>query len=124
VDVGRMTKEMDNTIFVGAWRILETELWTREDLDLVAPALLSLGRNRGGRIAFIAVEAQVDYRVVVRDGQPAIEFSFHGFDEGDEVTGRGWGMLQDDRLCGRLFFHQGDDSSVVGRTKTSMSPVN
>jgi hypothetical protein len=29
--------------------------------------------------------AQLDYRIVTRDALPAIEFTFHGF---DEVTGR------------------------------------
>jgi hypothetical protein len=117
MDVRRTTNAMDDTIFIGDWRIIETELWTREDLDLVAPATLSLHEDGGGRIAFIVVEAQVDYRTVVRDGLPAIEFSFHGFDEGDQVTGRGWAVLEDERLRGRLFFHQGDDSSFVAERR-------
>jgi hypothetical protein len=105
---------MDKTnVFLGNWRIVETELWELEDLDLVTPATLTLRRNHQGHIAFIAVEAEVDYRVVVRDGLPAIEFSFEGFDEGDEVAGRGWAVLEGERLRGRLFFHQGDDSSFV-----------
>src|SRR6266571_3434308 len=107
---------MDNSKdFIGTWRIMETELWDREALNLVAPATLSLDKDCQGRIAFIAVEAQLDYRVVVRDGLPAIEFSFHGFDEGDEVSGRGWAVLEGQRLGGRLFFHQGDDSSFVAK---------
>jgi len=105
---------MDKTnIFLGNWRIVETELWDLEDLDLVTPATLSLNPRHQGHIAFIAVEAQLDYRVVVRDGLPAIEFSFEGFDEGDEVMGRGWAVLDGERLRGRLYFHQGDDSSFV-----------
>jgi hypothetical protein len=99
--------------FVSDWRIIETELWDLEDLDLVTPATLSLKPNHAGRLAFIAIEAQLDYRVVVRDGLPAVEFTFDGFDEGDHVTGRGWAVLEGERLRGRLFFHQGDDSSFV-----------
>ena len=117
---------MDCTkMFLGKWRIVETELWDREDLDLVAPATLSLNRNRVGQIAFLAVEAQVDYRVVTREGLPAIEFSFEGFDEGDEIAGRGWAILEGKQLRGRLFFHQGDDSSFVARRDHQRkSPAN
>ena len=102
-------------VFLGNWRIIETELWEREDLNMVAPATLSLNPKGVGQIAFIAIEAQLDYRVVMRDGLPGVEFSFQGFDEGDEVTGRGWAILQGEQLRGRLFFHQGDDSSFVAR---------
>ncbi len=105
---------MDNAKkFIGNWRIVEMELWDREALDLVAPAALTLKKDHQGQMSFIAVEAHIDYRVVVRDGLPAIEFSFQGSDEGDEVTGRAWAVLEGERLRGRLFFHQGDDSSFV-----------
>ena len=89
------------------------ELWERDALDLVAPATLSIKKSHGGRLAFIAVDAQIDYRVVARDGRPAIEFSFQGFDEGDEVSGRGWATLEGEQLRGRIFFHMGDDSSFI-----------
>jgi hypothetical protein len=104
-------------VFLGDWRIIETELWDIEDLDLVTAATISLNSNHEGRLAFIAVEAQLDYRVVLRGGLPAIEFSFQGFDEGDEVMGRGWAVLESERLSGRLFFHQGDDSAFIAERK-------
>jgi len=112
-------------IFLGNWRIIQTELWDREALDLVAPAVLSLKPKGVGQVAFIAIEAQIDYRIVMRDGLPGIEFSFQGFDEGDEVMGRGWAILQEEQLRGRLFFHQGDDSSFVARREARRkSPAN
>ena len=112
-------------VFLGNRRIIETELWDREALDLVAPAMLSLKPKGVGQIAFIAIEAQLDYRAVMRDGLPGVEFSFQGFDEGDEVMGRGWAILQGEQLRGRLFFHQGDDSSFVARRKPHRkSPAN
>ena len=112
-------------IFLGNWRIIETEVWDREALDLVAPAMLSLKPNGVGQVAFIAIEAQLDYRVVMRDGLPGIEFSFQGFDEGDEVMGRGWAILRGEQLQGRLFFHQGDDSSFVAQLEPRRkSPVS
>ncbi|MBI1865718.1 MAG: hypothetical protein HYR98_08350 [Nitrospirae bacterium] len=110
---------------LGNWRIIETELWDCEDLDLHTQAMLSLKPKGVGRLVFIAIEAQLDYRVVMRDGLPGIEFSFHGFDEGDEVIGRGWAILKGEQLQGRLFFHQGDDSSFVAqRQPNRKSPAN
>jgi hypothetical protein len=117
-------------IFLGDWRIVETELWEVEDLDLATPATLSLNTNDEGHLALIAVQAQLDYRVATRDGLPAVEFSFHGFDEGDEVMGRGWAVLEDGRLRGRLFFHQGDDTAFAAeradkaRSRTTRRPAN
>jgi hypothetical protein len=105
--------------FIGTWRIVEMEVWDREALDLVAPATLIIGKNRQGRIAFIAVEAHIDYHVLLRDGLPAIEFSFQGSDEGDEVTGRAWAVLEGERLRGRLFFHMGDDSWFVAEREAT-----
>jgi hypothetical protein len=42
-------------MFLGNWRIVETELWDLDDLDLVTPATLSLGSKHQGQIAFIAI---------------------------------------------------------------------
>jgi hypothetical protein len=84
------------------------ELWTAEDLDLLGPARLTLDCDGSGEMIFIAVQAGLDYRVVKRDGQSTIEFSFDGSDEGDRINGRGWAVLENDMLRGRLFVHHGD----------------
>jgi hypothetical protein len=101
--------------FVGRWRITAMELWTAEDLDLLGAARLTLNRDGSGEMSFIAVEAGLDYRVGQRDGQPAIEFSFDGSDEGDRISGRGWAVLEKDALHGRVLIHHGDESSFVAR---------
>jgi hypothetical protein len=101
--------------FTGRWRTTEMELWTSDDLDLVGPAHLTLARDGGGTMRFIAVDVGLDYHVVQRDGQPVIEFTFEGIDEGDRVSGRGWAQVRDDELHGRIFFHQGDDSAFTAR---------
>ncbi len=74
-----------------------------------------LNRDGSGEMSFIALEAGLDYRVGQRDGQPAIEFSFDGSDEGDCISGRGWAVLESDALHGRVFIHHGDESSFVAR---------
>lgn len=103
----------DKKDFIGNWRIVEMDSWDRDALDMNGPATLTISKGGEGRMRFIAVEAWIDYRVVTRDGLPAIEFSFQGWDEGDEVSGRAWAILEGERLRGRFFFHMGDESSLV-----------
>ena len=90
--------------FMGRWRITEMELWTSDDLDLLGPAHLTLARDGRGAMRFIPVDVGLDCRVVQRDGQPAIEFTFDGIDEGDRISGRGWAEVTGDELHGRIFF--------------------
>ena len=105
---------------LGTWRIVETELWDVSDLDLMAPAHLALEPRGHGRLGLLAIEAELDYRVVQREGLPAVEFSFEGSDEGDRISGRGWAILDGERLRGHLFIHQGDDSGfAAARANTS-----
>jgi hypothetical protein len=98
---------------LGTWRIVATELWDVDDLDLTDPAHLTLAPKGHGRLGLLAIEADLDYRVVQREGLPAIEFSFEGSDEGDRISGRGWAILDGEQLRGRLFFHHGDDSGFT-----------
>ena len=99
--------------FIGQWRIIEMDTWDRDVLDDPAPAMLTIEKDGMGTISFISVEAWIDYRIVTRDGLPAVEFSFQGNDAGDLASGRAWAVLEGDRLRGRFFFHMGDDSSLV-----------
>jgi hypothetical protein len=56
----------------------------------------------------------MDCREVERDGRPGVEFSWEGKDECDPASGRGWAVLEEDgSLCGRIFFHLGDDSGFT-----------
>jgi hypothetical protein len=104
-------------------RITEVELWTAEDLDLLGAARLTLNRDGSGELSFIAVEAGLDYRVGRRDGRPAIEFSFDGADEGDRINGRGWAVLEDNALHGRVFIHHGDESNFAARRATTVGAL-
>jgi hypothetical protein len=100
------------TDVAGRWRIVEMELWDRDDLELVGLAFIEFDEDLTGRFAFIAVEGEMDCRDAPRDGRPGVEFSWEGNDEGDPVAGRGWAVLEDDgALRGRIYCHHGDDSS-------------
>ncbi len=110
-----MATARDKHPFRGKWSITETELWDREALDLVVPAYINFDSDGLGELRLIAIDASIDYRVGTHDGEPCVEFSWSGFDEGDPANGRGWATLQSDRLEGRLFIHQGDESGFVGK---------
>jgi hypothetical protein len=104
---------------IGRWRIVEMELWGRDAMDLVEPAMMEFARNGTGSFHFIVVQADLDYRL--SEDRRGAEFSWEGFDEDTPVTGRGWASVDDDgTLSGRIFFHMGDDSafSAVRAAKT------
>ncbi len=100
----------------GEFEIVETELWDKEDLDLMGKAYVRLAPDGTGDIRFIAVRGSLDHRSTTRDEKPAVEFSWEGFDECDPVFGRGWAVLDTgDILRGMFFFHMGDESRFVAR---------
>ncbi|MCP4547094.1 MAG: hypothetical protein GY835_11565 [bacterium] len=101
--------------FLGRWRITETTIWDQETLDLVEPASLSIEPDGTGNLNFIAVDGTADYRSRQVDGAPLLEFSWQGWDEGDQSCGRGWAVLKQSELRGRIFIHYGEDSAFVAR---------
>lgn len=101
--------------FVGRFRIVETEMWGKDYLDMDVPAYMRIKRDGSGEFQFGLVSGNMDCREVKRDGKPAIEFSWEGYDEMDRASGRGWAILEGNKLTGRLYFHMGDDSGFVAR---------
>jgi hypothetical protein len=89
------------------------ELWGRDVLDLDGPAQFTFESNLLGSFQMIAVRGWIDYRLTTTDDGPRVEFSWEGFDEGDPRCGRGWALVKGATLEGRLYFHNGDDSSFV-----------
>jgi hypothetical protein len=108
----------------GRWRIVETEMWDRDALDLVVPAHITFGRNGVGEMQLIAIGASVDYRVEECGGAPVVEFSWSGFDEMDPSSGRARARIEGDTMRGKLFIHQGDQSSFVAKRERVGSEVS
>jgi len=52
----------------------------------------------------------MDYRIEKTGEIERLEFSWEGQDENDVAIGRGWAIIQNDQLEGRIYFHLGDDS--------------
>jgi hypothetical protein len=103
--------------FEGRWRIVEMELWDPEDLNLVVPAHITFEKGGLGTLEFIAISADVDYRLVGRNGMDTIEFSWEGVQEFDRCSGRGWATLEEEKLKGMLYFHRGDESEFIATRK-------
>lgn len=100
------------TSIVGRWRITEMSTWDQDAVDLVQPGFFEFAKDKLGRLCFIAVEGTLDYRDAQRDGRPGAEFSWHGFDDDEETSGRGWAAIEPGgTITGHIYFHLGDDSS-------------
>ena len=100
--------------FLGTWRIVETEAWDQDALDLAGPAHITFTADGLGHFQMIAVQGEIDPRF---DGT-RVEFSWAGDDDGTESSGRGWAEIgEDGKLRGRIYFHQGDDSGFVAKKK-------
>lgn len=106
--------------FTGSWRITDMELWDEEARDLLGPAYIKFGSDGTGEFRFIAVQGWMDCRFGRKDAKSLVEFSWQGSDEMDEVSGRGWAVIEGSgELRGRIFFHQGDDSAFTATREDS-----
>ena len=100
--------------FAGRWRIVETDVWDNEFLDLVEQAHITFSGSGDGEIVFGALTADLDVRYGSRDGSACAEFSWQGSDDGEEACGRGWATFGTaGRLVGHIYIHKGDDSGFV-----------
>jgi hypothetical protein len=100
-------------LFAGTWRIVDAELWDQEALELGGPATIRID-GATGTLRLGTLEATLDLRYDVREAGPVAEFSFEGFDEGEQAIGRGWLQpLDTGGLEGHLFFHFGEDSPIT-----------
>ncbi len=96
--------------FTGPWRIVWMSGWDQDYVDMDVPGHLTFGAGRSGSFQFGMVQAQMDCRLV-NPSHKRIELTWHGFDEGDELTGCGHAEIVDGELHGHLYIHLGDDSA-------------
>ena len=62
---------------IGRWRIVAADIWERDYLDLCGPAMLDIGADGHGEIAFGASGSAE----LLEHGSPEIEFERHHGDE-------------------------------------------
>lgn len=104
--------------FIGPWRIVWMSDWDQDYVDMDVPGHFTFGPGRSGSFQFGMVQGQMDYKVDGRQSR-RIDFTWHGFDEGDELTGRGYAELVNGKLQGRIDIHLGDDSAFRAMRKTA-----
>jgi hypothetical protein len=104
---------------IGRWRIVGSDLWDRDYLDLVDPAFIDIGRGGRGELVFGVVNASLDLAY----SRTIVFFTFEGFDEGDEVNGSGSAELLDDGVLEvEISFHLGDDAVLRAERDPSSTP--
>ena len=100
----------------GRWRIVEMPDYTADYPDMVEPAFILFEAHGSGEFAFGCVTGQI-FGAGAAD---AVEFSWQGNDEMDEVNGNGWAELQPDgSLKGQICFHSGDEANFTARRDPS-----
>lgn len=101
---------------IGRWRIVEADIWDRDHLDLVEPAMMLIQANGHGEIAFGAMQAGLDLEY----SRTLVFFTWEGFDEMDEASGSGSADLQDDGTLEIEFaYHNGDEATLKAERLTS-----
>lgn len=101
---------MTKNLFIGPWRIVWMSGWDQDYVDMEVPGHITFETGRSGSFQFGLVEGQMDCHSDRRHNQ-SIEFTWCGFDEGDELSGRGRAEIVDGELHGHLYIHLGDDSA-------------
>ena len=102
----------DDCQILGRWRIVESDTWEDDYLDLVGPATILFEADGRGEFAFGCIEAGMDLEY----GRAIVFFRWAGSDEGDEVAGSGSAELADDgTLEINLSFDYGDDTVLTAR---------
>ncbi len=98
--------------FVGRWHIVSMSMWDEDYLNEEVQAFIEFKGDTLGGFQFGYVRGDLDYREGLRDGEPAVEWSWEGTDEADgrPLTGRGWAILKGERPHGLIAIHMGDES--------------
>lgn len=97
---------------IGKWRIVNADLWEHGHLDLCGPAMITIGEDGHGEIAFGAMQAGLDLEY----SPSMVFFTWGGFDEMDEVHGSGNAeMLDDGTLEIEFAYHNGDEAILTAK---------
>ncbi|MBZ9921727.1 hypothetical protein LB579_28955 [Mesorhizobium sp. BR1-1-7] len=101
---------------IGRWRIVEADLWDRSYLNLGGPAMIAIGGDNNGEIAFGVLQAGLDLIY----SPSMVHFTWAGCDEMDEVTGDGHAELLDDGSIEITFtYHNGEEAILKAIRQTS-----
>jgi hypothetical protein len=99
--------------FFGVWRIKEMELWDKEGRRGQEEGRIEFLPKECGNIRFDGLKADITFKVKKEAEGEKVEFLFEGMDEGNPVSGRGWGKIEGPLLKGRIYLHFGEDSDFL-----------
>lgn len=97
--------------FIGKWRIAEMEAWGQDYVDMEVPGFIHIDSEETGHFQFGLISGDIDGRVEQCGSSPRFEFSWSGQDENEYACGRGWAVIDDSELRGRIYLHLADDSA-------------
>jgi hypothetical protein len=109
--------------YTGTRYIVSMEAWDTDYIDAAGRGHLRIDQDGCGFMQFGAVEAALDCRSEDVGGNQRLEFTFQGVDEGDPVSGRGWGTVSGPEMTGRICFHWGEASGFTA-TKGTQSEAS
>jgi hypothetical protein len=93
--------------FINPWRIVWMAGWDMDYVDMDAPGHITFESGGAGSFQFGMLQSQLDWRI---EGE-RIAFTWSGFDEDTEVSGRGHAERVAGHLHGHFYIHLGDDSA-------------
>lgn len=96
--------------FEGRWDLVRMSAWGESPPGPGERSFLEFEPDGLGWFEIGDIQGEVDARLGLRDGKPAVEFSWEGADDLLPCSGRGWAVLEGDRLVGLITLHMGDDS--------------
>ena len=94
---------------IGRWRIVESDMWAVDHLDLVKPASITIRDDGHGEIAFGALQAGLDCEY----SPTIVHFTWQGSEEMDEVRGNGSAELGEDGSLEIEFRYQRGDEAIL-----------
>ena len=100
---------------IGKWLIFKMEEWNQEYVNMEIPGHFTFKKDGSGHFQFGLVRGDMDCHTEAVDGRERAEFSWEGQDELDPASGQGWVVIENEKFHGRIFFHQGDDSTFRAR---------
>src|SRR6185312_13143654 len=86
--------------FLGRWLIVSMSAWDQGFVNEEEEGYFEFDGRGSGEFHFGYVHGHMDCREATRGGEPALEWTWDGNDEMDPAQGRGWAVLDGERLKG------------------------
>ena len=101
--------------FEGRWHIVSVTEFDEDCINLEGQGFIELDASDGGKFQFGYWRGDMDCRLTKRDDEPAVEWSWEGFEEMEPEGGSGWAVLKGDELHGVIAFNDGEEYGFVAK---------